>query len=242
MKRASFFFFLLLGLVLLAIITTKLKSNIATNKSEVTQEKLPAIEAEKIVLETNGVSYSYFYYLVPDKEDVLYINNLSEKKETSEIYLQNKCNLAINAGFYTKQDTPLGLLMIDNKLLSSEIKNSPLLNGFVYKKKEKLIVSDSFDSSGADFVFQSGPLLKIDGEEVATLQNDVMARRVILLNLSEDKTAVIVVYNSNSYFSGPTLDELGLVLTDFEEKSGYLVINAINLDGGTASAFLCFKN
>mgnify|MGYP001590102184 CR=1 FL=1 len=53
----------------------------------------------------------------------------------------------------------------------------------------------------------------------------------------EDRLVFLSFYNPISYYLGPNLEDLPGLLKSFEKETGIQIKDAINLDGGTASAF-----
>src|SRR5258708_5696859 len=85
---------------------------------------------------------------------------------------------------------------------------------------------------------QSGPILKENNEfKNLSIIDDHPARRIVMGVTGENKAVLMVIYKDGSSFDGPLLGNLPTVLKTFEEKSGTTLADAINLDGGGASAF-----
>jgi hypothetical protein len=86
---------------------------------------------------------------------------------------------------------------------------------------------------------QTGPVL-IENAQTQSLNinNDSPNRRMVAIVSGENKIAFLSVYDENSAYLGPNLADLPKVLGDFESQTGITIADAINLDGGTASALI----
>ena len=80
-------------------------------------------------------------------------------------------------------------------------------------------------------VFENGAVTKL------SFVRDSASRRVIAAVSGENELIFMVFYTQDSAFSGPLLAELpeGVAKLNVEENLG--IADAINLDGGSASAF-----
>src|SRR3989344_4783806 len=88
---------------------------------------------------------------------------------------------------------------------------------------------------------QSGPMLMFEGTPLSLrLANDELRRRVIAL-LVNDELIFMTVVGQDSELSGPYLSDLPGLVEAIAGKNGWQVSQAINLDGGTASAFYTDK-
>ena len=73
------------------------------------------------------------------------------------------------------------------------------------------------------------------GEKLSIL-DDKPGRRVVVAQ-AENKIYFIAFYNNNSVYLGPNLSDLPQLLKMFAQKRKTTILNALNLDGGAASAF-----
>lgn len=164
--------------------------------------------------------------------------NFKEKLAGKEIIYRNSCNFLVSAGFYSKDEKPIGLFISDGKTLSSWQKN-PLFNGiFSVNYLDTPRITRELPADPLRIAVQAGPLLKENASYLKlSLKNDGPERRVLVATTGENKTLFLVVYSNESVFVGPKLSDLPEVLKIFEEKAEITLADALNLDGGTASVF-----
>jgi hypothetical protein len=60
---------------------------------------------------------------------------------------------------------------------------------------------------------------------------------MIAMVTGDNKVIFMSIYNESSKFMGPYLADLPQILEIAQDKIGFLIADAINLDGGSASAF-----
>jgi len=96
-----------------------------------------------------------------------------------------------------------------------------------YKTNEKAYIS-----------LQTGPILIKDANKInISIQNDKSARRTFSFLDNENNIYFGSIYKFDSVYLGPTLDELPEVLSKFVSGFGIEVVDAVNLDGGSASFY-----
>lgn len=180
--------------------------------------------------------YPFTYFTVDKPENLKLFSNLSQMDSSLEIIKKNDCSFLVNGGFYDKNNQPLGWFVKDGQELSKEI-TSNLFNGFIQKNDTKISITTS-PLKNVDFGLQSGPLL-IQGGETITLKiiNDESRRRVIAALNTQNKLTFISIISKDSEFNGPLLAETPQVLEKIAKKINQSFDFAINLDGGSASAF-----
>lgn len=164
--------------------------------------------------------------------------NLDLAESSEELQVGHNCRVLTSAAFYDTNDQPMGLLMSQTATLSAWQENQ-LLNGILGWQKDINELSISTDLGEYDWAVQAGPILWNQTQPITLkLASDQMARRIVA-GITETKQLVLMVITAkDSLFSGPYLQDLGSVLTKWQELAGVKLTAAINLDGGTASAFL----
>jgi len=112
-----------------------------------------------------------------------------------------------------------------------------LFNGYLSIQNNKWDIDIS--SKSADFSVQTGPLL-IDNERPRKLiiKNDKNARRMFAATDNTGETYFGTVFLINAQILGPYLVDLPEIVNMISEKENIMWVKAINLDGGSASAFL----
>jgi len=166
------------------------------------------------------------------------IANFSQRLNSKEVIDQHACKFLVNAGFYDEEGSPIGFFKtLDGQV--SDFEPNKLFNGFVFKTRDgRLDMADKLAFSEAVFGFQTGPLLLLNNNEVnLSLKSDKNARRLLFAKSSDNKSIFMAIYDQQSLFSGPKLADVAGLLEDFEKDSGIDLMDAINLDGGTASVF-----
>jgi len=177
---------------------------------------------------TEEKEYAYFQI----KADSLsLINNWENQVSSDEIIEKLGCISGINGGFYGEDKKPLGWVVIDSQQVQKP-KDSELLNGYVYVSNNKFYISDSVPAELPKFGLQSGPLLIKNGKTmVLKLAADKPARRSVAVETTDGKGYMVM------FLGEPTLKELPETLENLGKKVNWSIKSAINLDGGTASAF-----
>ncbi|RJR30058.1 hypothetical protein C4564_01180, partial [Candidatus Microgenomates bacterium] len=85
---------------------------------------------------------------------------------------------------------------------------------------------------------QTGPVLVENGSAVElSLARDKQARRIVAAITGSNELVFVAIYSPGSSFDGPYLEDLPLIVNHISEELNLNIADAINLDGGTASAF-----
>lgn len=162
--------------------------------------------------------------------------NLEEKKTAVTASAELGCKVLVSGGFYNKEGKPIGLFVSNSKMLSNWQENS-LFNGVFGVTKDGKPKVNARGGNLVDAV-QSGPVFVQDGvSRELNIKNDEPERRVVGVVTSEEKLVFLSFYNPASYYLGPNLEDVAGLLKSFEKETGIKIRDAINLDGGTASAF-----
>lgn len=193
----------------------------------------PNLQNNTISLSSNGSDYLLSYEPIYNKNIVL-IPNFTEKKTSSQIVEEEKCKIASSGGFYTKNDTPLGLFKVNGKIINKRINNSNLLTGFLSIADNGDIAIDEGPNSNSPTILQSGPLFK-KGVSFSSA-NTEFARRIVVFEDEYKHPYLGVLYQEENTFVGPRLDEIPHLL--FSINKPFVVQKALNLDGGSASFFM----
>ena len=186
----------------------------------------------------NGQLINAAIIKIENSRSLTLIPNFEEKLSSAEIMKRNNCKAGFSGGFYDKEDKPIGLFKSNNSYLGDMLVDDPFFNGyFVGIDDGGLGVVSGLSERGYLFIVQSGPLLFDEWKpRKLKLLNDEQARRIVVAKYTAD-TYVIAFYDPNSYFSGPYLSDVGELIVKLEEKMGTKIPQALNLDGGGASAF-----
>jgi len=187
-----------------------------------------------IELEVDGKLYKVFWEKIKKDADISLIPNFKEKLSSPEIIENYACSVLTNAGFYTKENSPIGLFIANGDLLSPETKNF-LFNAFVTLDGSSKIAKLAPQGQNA---FQTGPLLIFEGKiQNLNLTSDKNARRVIAATTDANELILAVLYDKESALQGPKLANLSNLIKTLSDKEKLGIKTAINLDGGSASTF-----
>ena len=133
---------------------------------------------------------------------------------------------AINAGFFTPEGEPLGLVVTKGRKRGSLNRASSLGTGFFMGPKASLISRAQYLSSQPEpsELLQSGPRLLWSGESLTGLSDKDQRPRSFLLWDGKDHFAL-------GYVSSASLLGLSNALKS-QPISGFMIAYALNLDGG----------
>ncbi len=193
----------------------------------------PADAKNVIEVSYNNEEYYVFYSPINNRSIEL-IPNFTQKIASSDLINNHKCSAAINGGFYTTENTPLGLFIANGKQYTPEIINDRnLLTGFFSVDNNGSPAIGSVKPDTNQLVIQTGPLLLRDIPFNARI--DENARRSLIVKDSTDTFYLVMITLKNDIYSGPFLSHLPGIL--FSISDPFSIEVAINLDGGSASTF-----
>lgn len=230
-------------LAFLILIASALVFYTTFQKQQNVQENL---EDEKVLGDTNSTTINIEYkdrnYLVSwfeaDPTKTFLLDNFNSKNAASKIYDSEGCVLAINAGFYSPENKPLGYFVTNYEVKYNFVKNKIMngilsINSFDIPRITKDITSDSPRNA-----VQTGPILiENDFDIEANIEVDKYSRRMVAAVTGENRLYFLAIYGNQSAFDGPKIEDLAKILNIFEEKTQINIADAINLDGGKASYF-----
>ena len=188
----------------------------------------------------NGTNYYFSYIIIDDLKNLKLFPNFVDQLSTEDLVIKHNCSILVNAGFYSEDFKPLGWLISDQKEISRSIE-SQLFNGFLSIKDNQLSIS-SFKKDNSRLGLQSGPLLVQNSLSLPLkIKNDEPRRRVIAAQTQDNQLLFMIITASDSLFSGPLLADTPGVVLAVANKLKKPIIHALNLDGGSASAFYTEK-
>jgi hypothetical protein len=138
---------------------------------------------------------------------------------------------AVNGGYFDPEYRPIGLLIVDGKTIAP-LQRARLLTGVLSSAAKKIQitrVSEFSMSQKPDAAVECGPMIVDAGKAVHGLESTKNARRTFAAVAAGDKAAI-------GFCSDVTLAELSDILAGVVIP-GFKVQRAINLDGGSSSAF-----
>ena len=160
------------------------------------------------------------------------IDNPTGEDDLAAVMRRSRGLAGVNGGYFDPQNVPVGLLISDGKLIAP-FRKARLLSGVlvVTKARVELLRSAEYSSrKGATAALQCGPFLVDSGQVVPGLNDTRSARRTFVLTGGTDRAAV-------GFCSSVTLAELGDILATPRITPDLRVQRALNLDGGSSSAF-----
>jgi uncharacterized protein YigE (DUF2233 family) len=241
MKKFIFIFF---AILILSTIAFFYHSKTASSKI-ISDNVLSAVDTptaspnpwkQSIIIKGADFPVRISWAIVNLNEVELY-DNLKEQKLSEEIKLDKNCQILVNGGFYSKENTHLGLFITNSEIISYKI-ISPLLNGFLTIKSNNVSIDDNFKDINPRIGLQSGPLLIRNNKTLLLKINNDEPNRRIVVGVTDNKLIFLAVYKDGSIYQGPLLGQLPGILGLFEKQTGIYITDAINLDGGSASVFI----
>jgi uncharacterized protein YigE (DUF2233 family) len=145
---------------------------------------------------------------------------------------REKCVLGVNGGFFKPDFTPVGLLISDGKLivpLHPARLMTGILNASTQEVRIQRIREFSRQEKTNDAV-QSGPFLVDHHQPVPGLNDSHVARRTFVATGTNDRAVL-------GTCSEVSLAELAAILTTPRLADDFKIQRALNLDGGSSSAF-----
>lgn len=161
------------------------------------------------------------------------LDNTSGDDDLAEAMKRSGFVAGVNGGYFDPQFRPLGLRVIDG-MTTSPMSHARLLTGVLCASArgiEILRVKEFSPKKKYDTAVECGPFLVDRGLPLTTLDRTRSARRTFALVTRDGKAALGVA-------SDLTLADLAEALAAPELK----VMRAMNLDGGSSTAFWCRRD
>ncbi|MBI3342995.1 phosphodiester glycosidase family protein [Candidatus Gottesmanbacteria bacterium] len=205
-----------------------------SNPPTVTPSPQPPLQS--IDVEQNGETYR-IAWLRADTSQISLIPNFTQKRTARSLVDGNRCDAVINGGFYTKEGKPTGFFIADGKTIRQSIPNT-LLNGyFLVDTQNRAAASFSAPDQTPRIGLQTGPILIRDGNALRlTIRDDELARRVIVGITQNGAVIFLAIYDPDNPWSGPRLADTPTIVSKVQVR--LQLTDALNLDGGSASAFI----
>lgn len=203
--------------------------------SEAERSAVPGVEHRRVVVTESGTGEEarLDLALFSTKSATLrVIDNPTGADDLASVARRTRAVAGVNGGYFDPQDAPLGLLISDGKLIAP-LRKARLLSGLVAVTKgrvELLRYAEYSSRKSPVNALQAGPFLVDGGKPVPGLNATRSARRSFVLTGGGDRAAI-------GYCSSVTLAELGEILATTGVGPDLKVLRALNLDGGSSSAF-----
>ncbi len=186
----------------------------------------------------NKTGYKSNWIIVNEPSKIFLYSNLKEKRNSYELATLNNCAHLISGGFYDKNGKHIGLFVSQGELLSPYEENQ-LFNGYFSIDYENKIEITEYPIFKPRISLQSGPILIRKGNKITIkLKNDENSRRIVLGLTKKNKVLFMAIYDESNNFSGPKLEELPNLIEKINIENDLELMDVINLDGGSHSAFI----
>jgi exopolysaccharide biosynthesis protein len=203
----------------------------SVSSSEIEKSSVAGVEHRRLVLNETGSTEDAtidLAFFATKATTLRVIDNPKSEDDLAAVARRVRAVAGVNGGYFDPQNAPVGLLISDGKLIAP-LRKARLLSGIlvVSKTRVELLRSSEYSSrKNTISALQCGPFLVDGGTPVAGLNDTRPARRTFFLTSSADRAAI-------GSCSTVTLAQLGAILSTPELK----VQRALNLDGGSSSAF-----
>ncbi|OGD62472.1 hypothetical protein A2160_00100 [Candidatus Beckwithbacteria bacterium RBG_13_42_9] len=198
------------------------------------------LSLEKLTKITFGQeTFRFGFQKIDDPAELELFPNFEAKKAAKNLMTDNNCRFLINSGFYSPENKPLGWFFSQGELLNLP-ENNRLLNGFMSSNEAAGVVITDLPPQGmVKWGFQSGPLLVVAGQKLPlAIRDDEYKRRAVAALTQTGELIFFVITTEESLNAGPPLADLPSVIDIIGQSLNEHLVSAINLDGGSASAFL----
>jgi len=160
------------------------------------------------------------------------IDNPTSENDLATLMPRENCLAGVNGGYFDPENKPVGLLISDGNVVAP-LRKARLLSGvmIVSNGRMQLLRTAEYSSKRkATEALQCGPFLVDRGQPVPGLNDTRSARRTFIITGGSDRAAI-------GFCSGVTLAQLGKILATPGTMPDVKVQRALNLDGGSSSAF-----
>lgn len=160
------------------------------------------------------------------------IQNEDGSSYLAETMKREKCLAGVNGGYFDPNFAPIGLLISDGRIIAP-LRRARLLTGVLTATSRGIQivrVSEFSRSAKFDAAVECGPFLIDLGQRVRGLDDSRVARRTFAATGRGDRVAL-------GFCSETSLAELAAILGTAQLTGDFKIQRALNLDGGSSSAF-----
>jgi exopolysaccharide biosynthesis protein len=168
----------------------------------------------------------------PKSTTLRVIDNPTSENDLATLMPRENCLAGVNGGYFDPENKPVGLLISDGNVVAP-LRKARLLSGVLIVSNGRiqlLRVAEYSPKRKATAALQCGPFLVDRGQPVPGLNDTRSARRSFIVTGGSDRAAV-------GFCSSVTLAQLGKILATPGTAPDLKVQRALNLDGGSSSAF-----
>lgn len=192
----------------------------------------PAPPQNSVDVETYRIAW-----LAADPAKLTLIPNFTQKRTARSLIDTKECTRVVNAGFYTKDNQPTGLFIANGKTIRDTIPNTFLNGYFVVDQTNVVSIRQSPPDTTVRVGLQTGPILMQDGKTLTlAIRDDEFARRVAVGVMRSGTVVFFALYDPDNPYEGPKLADTPRLLAHIAPRLE--LRDALNLDGGSASAFI----
>lgn len=149
-----------------------------------------------------------------------------------EMMRHEKCLAGVNGGYFNENFAPLGLRIANGQMIAP-LQRARLITGVLVASPRGVQIVRSREFSrrlGVSAAIQCGPFLVDRGQPISGLNDSRLARRTFTATTSSSRALVGVC-------SEVSLAELAKILATTSLAEDLKIERALNLDGGSSSAF-----
>lgn len=150
----------------------------------------------------------------------------------AEAMTREKCLAGVNGGYFDPDFAPIGLLIADGKMIAP-LRRARLLTGVLIaspRGAQIVRIGEFSRQAKLNAAVECGPFLVDLGKSVRGLDDSRSARRTFAATGTHDRVTL-------GFCSGTTLAELATILATTQLAGDFKIQRALNLDGGSSSAF-----
>lgn len=198
-----------------------------TGRAGVVHFKAVATESE-----TGARATLHLAVFSPKAATLRVIDDANSRPTLAETMQRENAIAGVNGGYFEPDYSPLGLLISDGRTVAP-LRKARLLSGVVSAAGGRVQVqrvAEYSPKAKPEAARQCGPFLVDRGAPVPGLNDTRAARRTYVAMIATDKLAI-------GYSSHLTLAQIAAVLATPGVIPGAKIQRALNLDGGSSSAF-----
>jgi uncharacterized protein YigE (DUF2233 family) len=154
------------------------------------------------------------------------------RSDLATVMARDNCVAGVNGGYFDPEYLPVGLLVVDSQTIAP-LRKAKLLTGVLTVSGaniQLLRASEVSSRRKCSAALQCGPFLVDRAQPIAGLNDTRAARRTFVAVGAQDRAAI-------GYCSSVTLAGLANILSSSGIAPEMKVTRAMNLDGGSSSAF-----
>jgi len=171
--------------------------------------------------------------IFPTKSCTLRIlQNEGGADDLAEVMRRENCLAGVNGGYFDEKFAPIGLRIANGQMIAP-LRHARLITGVLFASSRgvQIVRSREFSRrSGVTAAVQSGPFLVDRSQSIAGLNNSRPARRTFAATTTGNRALIGVC-------SAVSLAQLSKILATTSFDNDLKIERALNLDGGSSTAF-----